>query len=166
MSDATDRGVRLVGRGSESAWLASAGAGAAAGSHVVRLLVGPPGIGKSVLLDGFCTEVPAGVRAARAHGRERTSDISFAVVRELFGALAGAGPVDPALLEGGARWSAPALDEATAATSDSIMKPWSGEASAIRGSAWSTATLVIAEFPATVRASSQARARPSPGPVR
>ncbi|WP_226353380.1 hypothetical protein [Pseudonocardia sp. ICBG601] len=46
------------------------------------------------------------------------------------------------------------------------MKPWSGDASAIRGSAWSTATLVIAEFPATVRASSQARASPSPGPAR
>ncbi|MEU9822355.1 AAA family ATPase [Pseudonocardia alni] len=113
MSDATDRGVRLVGRGSESAWLASAGAGAAAGAHVVRLLVGPPGIGKSALLDGFCAGVPAGVRTARARGRERTSDISFAVVRELFGALSGGGPVDPELLQGGARWSAPALDEAT-----------------------------------------------------
>ncbi len=112
MSDATDRGVRLVGRGSESAWLASAGAGAAAGAHVVRLLVGPPGIGKSALLDHLCAEVPAGVRTVRARGRERTCDISFAVVRELFGDLvADAVPVDPELFEGGARWSAAALDE-------------------------------------------------------
>ncbi|OLL71680.1 transcriptional regulatory protein [Pseudonocardia sp. Ae168_Ps1] len=136
MSDATDLRERLVGRGTESDRLASAGTGAAAGTHTARLLVGPPGIGKSALLDAFCAGVPAGVRTARARGRERTSDISFAVVRDLFRDLVpGDATEDPDLFEGGARWSVSALDEGSAGAEPDNLYP------VLHGLYWLTANL-------------------------
>ncbi|ANY10582.1 helix-turn-helix transcriptional regulator [Pseudonocardia sp. HH130630-07] len=114
MSDHSPGRRRLVGRDVESAWLAEALVAAAAGEPAVRLLVGRAGIGKSALLDQLCDTRPPGadVRLLRARGREQTADVSFAVVRDLFGPLGlGSGAGSPELLEGGARWSMSALAE-------------------------------------------------------
>lgn len=142
MSATADRHDSLVGRVSETDWLAAAAAETAAGGQAARLLVGPPGIGKSALLDGFAAAVPDGVRLLRAGGRERTSDISFAVVRTLFGTLAlgggtggdGAGP-DAKLLDGGARWSRTALDESSGDAPPDNLYP------VLHGLYWLTANL-------------------------
>ncbi|WP_165922094.1 AAA family ATPase [Pseudonocardia endophytica] len=123
---------RLIGRGTESERLAAAVADAAAGGPAQRLLLGPPGIGKSALLAGVRAAVSDGVRLLTARGSEQATDISFAVVRGLY---AGVAAEDATLLEAGARWSRSALEEGSGQAEPENLYP------VLHGLYWLTANL-------------------------
>lgn len=77
-------GAGLLERDAERAELRAALAGAAAGRGAVVLVEGPPGIGKTRLLDDAAgAAARLGVRVSRARGHELERRVPYAVVRSL-----------------------------------------------------------------------------------
>ena len=103
----------LLERGGELARIHQLLSGARAGAGGPLVIVGPAGIGKTVLLRAATAQAkPMGMRVVAARGRELESGFSFGVVRQLFEPLlnaAGQAERD-VLLAGAARRAAIALD--------------------------------------------------------
>ena len=83
---------------------------AAGGDGSALVVEGPPGIGKTSLLDaGASTAANLGLRVLRARGSELEQGFGFGVARQLFGAVAG-----EVALDGAVALAAPALGRAPA----------------------------------------------------
>ena len=78
----------LIGRDSELAVLDELAAAAAAGKSGVLLVEGPPGIGKSALLDSLATR-PTGLLVLRVRGSESEFDLSYGGLGQLLLPLQG-----------------------------------------------------------------------------
>jgi hypothetical protein len=76
---------RLIERGAERARLAAAVARACAGSGALTLVTGPPGIGKTCLVEAAGTRArEAGMLVLTGRGGELEHDQPYGVVRQLF----------------------------------------------------------------------------------
>lgn len=122
----------LLERADELASLREAAAAARSGDGALRVVAGPPGIGKTALLSAIADEAPVTVLRARAGELER--EIPFEVARQLLSRAVDGDPDRGALLSGTAVAAGPALGVADGPSTPDA-------AAAIHGLFWVVTTM-------------------------